>query len=308
MNSDVVLVTGASGCLGRAVVARAPERWSQRLWTPSHTELDLLQPDTWPVSRLRQVGGVIHLAALVHDRSHADPATIRRANTNATWRLLEHASGRPFVFASSFSVYPSGVAGWLDENSPVGPSNVYGMSKLEAEREVLSVGGVVLRFPICYGPGDRGNVSRLIKTIPRVSPIFPGNPSAERPILGSCNAADALWLAFSRAEGAGRLFLIADAPATSLGTLIQEICRLVGRPVPRVLLPRVCWSAGAGALAVAERLMPSLPLPRSSAVSNLYRSVRVRLDRAGEILGYQASTSLSAGLAAQLAAESGSSE
>jgi nucleoside-diphosphate-sugar epimerase len=308
MSRAEILVTGASGCLGRAVLRQARPKWRNCLWTPSHTELDLLQPDTWPVSRLRQVGGVIHLAALVHDRSPADPATIRRANTGATRRLLEHAGGKPFVFASSFSVYPAGVAGWLDEVSPVGPSNVYGTSKLEAEREVLYVGGVVLRFPICYGPGDRGNVSRLIKAIPRVSPVFPGNPSAERPILGSYNAADAIWLAFSRAEAAGRLFLIADAPATSLGTLVQEICRLVGRPVPRVVLPRVCWSAGAEALAVAERLIPSLPLPRSSAVSNLYCSVRVRLDRAGDVLGYQASTSLSAGLAAQLAAESGSSE
>lgn len=308
MSNGVILVTGATGCLGRAVLARVPESWLQRLWTPSHTELDLLQPDTWPISRLQQVAGVIHLAALVHNRSRVDPSTIRRANTDATRRLLGYAGAKPFVFASSFSVYPASVAGLLDEDSPVGPPNAYGTSKLEAEREVLSVGGVVLRFPICYGPGDRGNVSQLIKVIQHVNPVFPGNPSAERPILGSYNAADAIWLAFSRVEAAGRLFLIADAPATSLGTLVQEICRLVGRPVPRVVLPRVCWSAGAQVLALAERLIPSSPLPRSSGVSNLHRSVRVRLDRARDVLGYQALTSLSAGLAAQLAAESGSTE
>lgn len=301
-----VLVTGSSGCLGRAVVQRALGEWRDRLWTPSHRELDLLQPDAWPVSRLRNAAGVVHLAALVHDRSRRiDEATIRRANTDATRRLLEYTSGAPFIFVSTMSVYPAGAGGWLDEESLVGPSNVYGTSKLEAERAVLAHGGVVLRFPICYGPGDRGNMSRLIKMIPRVSPVFPGDPSVERPILGSFNAADAIWLAFSHSEASGHVLLIADSPSTPLATLVGEICVLVGRPVPRVVLPRACWSAAAATLNAAERVMPALSLPRSSAVLNLSRTVRVRLERARELLGYQAATPLAVGLAAQLAAEMG---
>jgi nucleoside-diphosphate-sugar epimerase len=145
----------------------------------------------------------------------------------------------------------------------------------------------------------------LAALLPKLGPIFPGRLEAELPVLGSANAADAIWRALERPEASGQVFVVADSPSTSMATLVNELCGVLGRPAPAWALPLACWQAVAALLRLTERIAPGLPLPRASAVSHLHGRLQVRLDRARQVLGYQAATPLAAGLAAQFAAAGG---
>jgi nucleoside-diphosphate-sugar epimerase len=263
-------------------------------------EFDLLAPDRWPVDRIRQCSAVIHLAAAVHDTAtRADEDTLHRMNVAATSRLLGLTPGRPFVFASTFAVFRPNDAEWIDEDLPLGPITAYGRAKLAAERDVIAAGGTVLRFPVCYGPRDRGNIARLIRQIQRGLWLFPGVPGAYRPLLGSANAAAALWSAVDTPAARGATLVVADDEGTTLRVLVETISALAGVRPPWIALPAWSWVAAARVVGAAERVAPSLPLPRATAVDNLRRSVRVRLDRARAVLGSLGTTTLADGLTAQ---------
>lgn len=147
-----IFLTGASGYLGRSVVAdlRAAGHQVQ----PSKLRLAQLPP------RSIHADVVVHLAAYTHGHP-AFPATqhsteqIRLSNLDGTASLLAALAGQPrLLYVSSRAVY--GV-GWpqrtLTEAAPLEATDVYGSSKIDAERLIRDSGleHVILRFTSLYG-------------------------------------------------------------------------------------------------------------------------------------------------------------
>ena len=138
---------------------------------------------------------IVHLAARVHvmrERA-ADPlAEFRRANVEST-----EAPGRggspcrrgQLVLASTVKAVGEGNSTAWTEDTPPAPSDPYGTSKLEAERLVRDVAqrqgirAAVLRFPLVYGPGVKGNMLRLFALVDRGVPLPFGSVANRRSLL-----------------------------------------------------------------------------------------------------------------------------
>jgi UDP-glucose 4-epimerase len=204
---------------------------------------------------------VFHLAAYVHLGART-PAEIRRThevNHVATARLAEAARrlGVTLVFASTVSVFgaEAGALG-VNEDAEPNPSNDYARSKLLAEQEIREEGTrglrwVILRFPLLYGAGGRGNMERMLQAIlhRRYWPI--DDTTTRKSCLHFADASRALRLSSASPLAENRTFVVAPPRAATLNEIHSEAYRAAGRlkppPVPLGLVRRaagiVSWAA-----------------------------------------------------------------
>jgi dTDP-4-dehydrorhamnose reductase len=166
----VVLITGASGLIGSYLI-RSAGRWAPG-WTVegiTRTQLDLT--DRLAVSSAFQRYApdfIIHCAALSRTKDcEGDPEAASRINVDATRTLADLARDTRFIFVSTGEVF-DGSAGWYDESAEPNPLNVYGRTKLAAERLVLqNPGHAVVRIVLTAGTsisGDRSFVEDMART------------------------------------------------------------------------------------------------------------------------------------------------
>ena len=169
---DPVLVTGAAGLVGRAVLRRltalkrsvvAVDRIAVQIGDTSIVAADLTDDHRLHALVQRQpLAGVIHCGAISGPMLGKDnPFSIVETNIVGTANLLEiarlHAIPR-FVFCSSCSVYGSPGAVPIGDDAPLRPTSVYGASKVAAEQLVAAysaehgLDGVSLRLSWIYGP------------------------------------------------------------------------------------------------------------------------------------------------------------
>ncbi|HJT21575.1 MAG TPA: SDR family oxidoreductase [Nitrospira sp.] len=165
----VVLITGAAGLIGHYLIKTAlrwaPE-WDARALT--RREVDLTRfPEVDTVFRTIEPQAVIHCAAVSRTRDcEQDPKFAHLVNVGATAHLAGVASDIPFLFISSGEVF-DGAKGWYNESDEAKPINVYGETKLEAERIVLrNPRHSVLRIVLTAGTsstGDRSFVEHMCR-------------------------------------------------------------------------------------------------------------------------------------------------
>lgn len=248
MSAEICLVTGATGFLGTALVGRlraggAFVRGVARSPRPSAAdELVLADLAAGPFDPrwLAGVDTVYHLAAKTHDLSAAGDAEAeyQRLNVEGTRRLLAAAAEHPprrVVFASSVKAQGEGGPLRLDESAEPSPTTPYGRSKLAAERSVLeaaAAGGfeaVCLRFPLVYGPGQKGNLERMIAAVDRGRFPPPPHNGNRRSMLHVDNAVDALVLAGRHPAAAGQVYLVTDARPYSTRELYDWIREALGK-------------------------------------------------------------------------------
>jgi nucleoside-diphosphate-sugar epimerase len=222
---------------------------------------------------------VFHLAARVHVMrdSAANPlAEYRAVNVGATVAMARAAAAcgaRRIVFMSSVKVNGERSPGRpfteLDAPAPLDP---YGQSKLEAEgrlREAASVGRldvVIVRAPLVYGPGVRGNFLELLKAVEQERRLPLGSVRNRRSFIGLSNLVSALTRCALHPAAAGETFFASDGPGVSVPELIRAIALALGRrprlfPVPVPVL-RVAALLTGRAAALA-RLCESLEVDSS---------------------------------------------
>jgi nucleoside-diphosphate-sugar epimerase len=185
---------------------------------------------------------VVHLAARVHviDENAADPmADYRNTNVAGTRRLAQIAEAkevRRFIYISSIKVNGEGKAvAYTAEDRPA-PVDPYGISKLEAEQELLSIAGttglevVILRPPLVYGPGVKANFLQLIKLIDRGIPLPLARVKNQRSFIYLENLVDAFIVCIIHPEAAGKTFLLSDGIEISTPELIQKVSVALGKP------------------------------------------------------------------------------
>lgn len=253
-----ILVTGASGFLGKVVV-RELQRQGLRVRSTgrrksdetllSYRCVDLVES---PMSVLRElvagVQAVIHVAGLAHqhapDENHE--AQMWTHNTEATERLATAAAEAGvdhFVLISSVSVYGSVHPHLCSEAAPCAPDTSYGRSKLEGEHRLLGISdrtgmnATILRLATLYGEGDPGNVDRLMRAIDAGRFVWVGRGRNIKSLVHRDDAARACFAALQReCPPRARVYNVAGA-AYRMANVVGILSRELGRPVPAVRIP-----------------------------------------------------------------------
>jgi nucleoside-diphosphate-sugar epimerase len=246
---NTVLVTGATGFIGRHLVAalghvagarlvllsRNPLAHSPRNAVTVACALERLSLETWRASGVERFDAVFHLGAFTpKTRDDADRIdAVYRDNLLGTRALLDSLPARPevIVFSSTLDVYAPDVSGApLTETSPLGPAALYGGSKLFCEQLVRAWGKTtgcrtaVLRYGHIFGPGEEAYGKLIPLTIRRLlkgeAPTLDGDGSAERDLLYVDDAVEATLRA-------------ATAPHAAIGPL--NIVRGASQPIREVV-------------------------------------------------------------------------
>ena len=280
------LVTGATGFVGTALCdALRQQNWDvRRALRTGHAPASVEDSIVGDIGRvadwsaaLRDVDVVVHLAARTHvirDTAAEPRAEYRRLNVEGT-RTLAHAAQtagvRRFIFLSSIKV--NGEATTVrpfTENDTPQPEDAYGISKWEAELALraaaASMETVVLRPPLLYGPGVKGNFLRLMRAIERGVPLPLGSIHNRRSVLSLGNLVDAMIVCLDHPAAAGQTYLLADDENPSTSELVRAIAAALHKRARLVAFPpQLLRIAGAvtGKSAAVSRLLGSLQIDSS---------------------------------------------
>jgi len=256
-----VLVTGATGFIGRAVAAALTRaghavvrggRAAPASAPAGETWIGYgdIGPDTRWDQALTDIDVVVHTAGLAHQPdaapASAAPGQFELVNVEGTSRLAAAAAKagvRRLVLVSSALVQgPSSPGRPFTEEDPPTPNGVYARSKLASETRLLeaardsAMAWVILRPPMVYGPGAGGNFPRLVKLVRTGLPLPLGAATAAKSFVGIDNLVDAIVRCVSHPQAANQLFLVCDAETTSTADLVRRLARALDR---RVWLPHV---------------------------------------------------------------------
>lgn len=281
-----VLVTGADGFVGGvlcetlAASARRVRR-AVRVARPGLTDAVAtgdIGPDTDWRSALEGVGSVVHLAARTHvlrETAADPPAEYRRINLDGTRRLAQMAARagvRRLVFMSSIKVNGEATERPFTERDVPRPEDAYGRSKWETEQALARIAAetglevVVLRSPLVYGPGVKGNFLRLMDVVARGTPLPLSSIENRRSLVYVGNLADAIVKTIDAPGTAGRTYLVSDGEDVSTPDLVRSLAQALGvrprlLPCPPALLK--FGAALAGKRAELARLTGSLQVDSS---------------------------------------------
>lgn len=263
-----VLVTGAGGFVGRALVARlatapgfvprAGVRRQTDALPASVTQVvvpDITLDSDWGPTFVG-VSAVVHLAARVHvmrDRAANPLAEYRRVNVAGTLAVARQAARngvRRFVFVSTAKV--NGEESQADkpfvESDAPAPKDPYGQSKSEAEAALFACGAelgieiVVVRPTLVYGPGVKANFLAMTRWLQRGIPLPLGAiRDNRRSLVAMDNLVDLLVTCLRHPAAANQVFFAADGEDLSTTALLLRTAAALGVrarlvPIPSVLL------------------------------------------------------------------------
>jgi nucleoside-diphosphate-sugar epimerase len=191
---------------------------------------------------LKGIDVVYHLAAAQHEANIPDQV-FRDVNVTGTQNVLEgciQAGVRRLVHGSTIGVYGSGMDGEISENSTVNPDNIYGRTKLEGEKLVLSykdkLPSVIIRISETYGPGDR-RLLKLFKTIQKNFFFVIGNGRNKHHLLYVDDLINSFFLAAESEEALGEVFVVAGKEVVTTDEMCTVIANTVGATPPRLHAP-----------------------------------------------------------------------
>jgi nucleoside-diphosphate-sugar epimerase len=288
-----ILVTGADGFLGRRLscvlelcgyTVRRAVRSEQRGGAGVFATGDLATFSEWS-ALVRGVDVVVHLAARAHvldKKSTAEVAAFRAVNVDATVRLARAAAARGvrrFVFVSSIGVNGNETFGrpFTEADVPA-PREPYALSKLQAERELAGVQGsdglevVIVRPPLIYGPGVKGNLLRVLKVVSRGWPLPLGGLRRPRNFVGLDNLCDLLCQCVEHPGASGQVFLAAEPELRSTAELLEALSMAMGFEHRIWRWPGTLLAAGAalaGKRSEFAKLRSALEVDASKASSTL---------------------------------------
>lgn len=282
-----ILVTGATGFLGRALVSRfiadgnynlrAAHRSRRQQYAGNVEEIRIgeLSAETEWRDALSAVDVVVHTAARAHimREEASDPLTeFIRINTEGSLNLAAQAAAagvRRFIFISSIKVN--------GESTPAGrpftaadtpaPRDPYAISKRRAEeglRKIATTTGmemVIIRPPLIYGPGVKANFYSLMDWIYHSRPLPFGAVRNKRSLVALDNLIDLIVTCIEHSAAAGETFLVSDGEDLSSPELVRRLGIALDKPAR--LFPVPGWVLRAAAIVIgkrttAQRLLDSL--------------------------------------------------
>jgi len=252
-----ILITGANSYIGTSVERYLQEynaaqgREHYRIDTVSQLEESWKTYDFAPYDVVFHVTGIAH--ADVGKVSEETKARYYRVNRDLALETAEKAKAqgvRQFIYMSSVIVYgdsaPVGSSKHITEETPLAPSNFYGDSKKQAEEAILPLADsdfhvAVLRPPMIYGPGSKGNYPLLAK-LAALTPVFPDLRN-ERSMLYLDNLAEFIRLLIE--DGRGGIFFPQNAEYVTTARMVQAIGAARGKRIRlwKLLNPLVSLAA-----------------------------------------------------------------
>ncbi len=173
-----ILITGKNSYIGTSL-----ENWLMR--EPDKYKVDTvdMKDGSWKEKDFSEYDVVFHVAGIAHVSSDPKMEDLYyKVNRDLTIETAEKAKAegvKQFIFMSSIIVYgdSSSSKRVIDKNTVPTPSNFYGNSKLQAEEGIRGLESdefkiVVLRPPMIYGKGSKGNYPRLANMAKKI-PVFP---------------------------------------------------------------------------------------------------------------------------------------
>ncbi len=291
-----VLVTGANGFVGKRLVEALSEHNIQTV-AAARRELNLKLPGVSCVrvkelsaqtdwfEALNGVDVVMHTAARAHITKEIaiDPTPLfHKANVDGLIALANQAiqaKVKRFVFISSIGVNGSETKDkpFCEDDVP-NPQLPYAISKFDAEKALQVITAqsemtyTIIRPPLVYGPGARGNLERLRKLIAGGLPLPFGAINNARSMISRENLVDILIQCSDNPAAANEIFVVADGVDVTTTQILQNIARSLNKrarllPVPIFLLKVLLKSLGQGRL--AGQLFGSLQVNNSKIKAQL---------------------------------------
>ncbi|WP_425229466.1 NAD-dependent epimerase/dehydratase family protein [Sphingomonas sp.] len=248
-----VAITGSTGFVGRTL--------TERLRARAHVVIPLVRRATadkcaivigdlgtepQPV-QIPQINAMIHLAALTHSKSTRQNGLLHRVNVGGTARALEiacRAGASRFIYLSSIKVNGERTFDrpFRPDDLPA-PEDDYARSKLAAEHMVLAslaespMTAIILRPPLLFGSGQKGNVAALARLVSRGIPLPFASIANRRSLMHVGNLADLIVTLLERPLGDTNVLLAADDTIISTPDLVRAMAAAQGRstrlfPVP----------------------------------------------------------------------------
>jgi nucleoside-diphosphate-sugar epimerase len=250
-----ILVTGANGFIGNSLCrGLIAEGWkvrgairSQEKENTLPAEVEVIEVGSisrntdWRIA-LKDIDVVVHLAARVQSPKSnlADRFSYYRSvNVLATKHLAKSAESmkvRRFVYLSSIKVNGEGKTQPYKEDDKPNPFSPYSTSKFEAEQCLEEIGRncsletVVLRPPLVYGPGVKGNFLKMLKLIDKGVPLPFASVKNQRSLIFLENLIDAIITCTEHPDAAGKKYLVSDRENISTNELIKSIAAPLGKP------------------------------------------------------------------------------
>jgi len=297
-----VLVTGGTGFVGRRVVSvLVAAGHSVRLACRARRgdagvpaiEVGEISLETDWTRALQGVDAVVHLAARAHVmRDSAVGAEqfkqVNSAGTLSLARAAVEAGVRRFVFMSTIKVNGEFTTGRpFQADDPPNASDPYARSKLDAEeglRALSRIETVIIRPPLVYGAGVKGNLARLCQLAKLGVPVPFGAIDNRRDLIGVSNLAGLVERCVWHPRAAGGVFLASDAQPVSTPHLYTLIASAHGRS-PRMLR-------------VPVELLRALatPLGFGSELDRLTQSLELDIRKSRDELDWQPTVSLEQGI------------
>lgn len=253
-----VLVTGSTGFVGGVlcpVLERAGHDVVAQVREKAHPDIppetpkgvtSVVVPDIGPdtdwKAAIHGADAVVHLAARVHvmkEKAGNPLAEFNRTNAEGTASLAAAAAAagvRRFVYLSTVKVMGETSAQPFRESDTPNPEDAYGKSKLAGEKALIEAAGpsgmetVILRAPLVYGPGAKGNILSLLKICRWAPPLPFSAVDNRRSMIHVGNLADAILCCLDRDEAAGQTYFVRDGEDLSTADLIRGLAAGLGRP------------------------------------------------------------------------------
>ncbi len=305
-----ILVTGASGIVGGAMVARLNQIKKYEVRTVGRSEKTPvlnnaehvvardLTSDLSLVEAVDSIDTIIHAAAQTHllQESVTVPLTeFRLVNVAGTMNLAHHAVDagvRRFIYISSIKVNGENTElgkPYTEDDAPA-PIDPYGISKYEAEislRQIAEETGlevVIIRPVLVYGPGVKANFLSLMNWLNKGVPLPFGAIPNKRSLVALANLVDLIVTCIDHPASVNQVFLVSDGEDLSSTELFRRLSKAQGKPArlfpcPAKLLTFIAFLLGKKD--VAQRLCGSL---------------QVDISKARDLLGWEPPVSVGEGL------------
>ncbi len=310
--SGNILLTGANGFLGRAILSQLqasgiPVCATDLGATIGASDIVYRQADIARLEELKPVLEnaitVIHVAGLAHIFSpDANSAgKFRQINEIGTANVTAAAAAAGvghLIVISSVSVYGPYTQGIYDENTPCNPVGPYALSKYNAELRAIEIAResgmalTILRLATLYGEGDPGNVGRLMRTLDRGRFLWIGDGRNRKSLLYKGDAARACMAVAERPASGINIYNV-SAPACTMREIVDGIADALGKHPFPVRVP-------ASPALLLSRHLSRIPNRR---MAGLHQTVKKWLAedvydtrRFEEAYGFQTKTSLADGL------------
>lgn len=250
-----ILLTGHSGFVGQNLLRRLNADGFHVTTAGRAPDNDIIvrtidHSTVWERS-LSGLDAVVHLAAHVHKMSEANVARYFEVNVGGTTNLAREAAKagvKRFIYMSSVKACGEysrqGIPLTLDH--VCAPSDPYGLSKLEAEQLLQSIGEetgmqiICLRPPLIYGPGVGANFRSLIRLVGSGVPLPFDGVVNQRSLVYIGNLTDAVVQSLQGERASGPYF-VSDDHDVSIAELALQIHRALGSQAKLFRLPDFFW-------------------------------------------------------------------